>query len=96
MILRGSTAIFRQFYWFCLGNEAGAFLNSSFKLEPAAPVLHWESKFLHISCARGRSVGKNKVGIMFVAMMSEQPTQKQSLECWGTPRESVLAIKAFH
>lgn len=55
---------------FCVGNEAVTFLNSSFKLEPATPVLHWENKFLHISCARGRSVGKNKVGIMFVARMS--------------------------
>lgn len=55
---------------FCVGNEAAMFLNSSFKLEPASPVLHWENKFLHIGCARGRNVGKNKVGIMFVARMS--------------------------
>lgn len=25
---------------FCVGNEAAVFLNSSFKLEPATPVLH--------------------------------------------------------
>lgn len=51
---------------FCVGNEAATFLNSSFKHKPATPVLCCESKFLRIGCARGRSVGKNKVGIMFV------------------------------
>jgi len=54
---------------FPVGSEAATFLNSSFKLEPAAPVLHWENKFLHIGCARGRSVGKNKVDVMFVSRM---------------------------
>lgn len=36
---------------FCVGNEAAMFLNSSFKQEPATPVLCCKSKFLCIGCA---------------------------------------------
>lgn len=66
---------------FCVATEAVIFLNSSFKLEPATLVLHWETKFLHISCARGRSVGRTKVGIVChkdVITVSPEPG-----ECWG-------------
>lgn len=55
---------------FCVGNEAATFLNGSFRLEPATPVLCWENKLHHIISAGGRSVGRSKVGIMFVARMS--------------------------
>lgn len=71
---------------FCVGNEAAVFLNSSFKLEPATPVLHWvENKFLHISCARGRSVGRTKVGIVChkdVITVSPEPEECRGDTVW--------------